>query len=106
MLSVLGLAADSVGSDEIAAGAVDTDELAADAVTGAKLDTRKETRIGSTSATWALSATPYDDDHLQLYKNGLLLTEGATEDYTRSGTTVTLAEAPETADRVTAIYQV
>lgn len=80
--------------------------LGSDTVQGSELDTRKETRTSSTSATWVLAATPFDDDHLQVFKNGILLTEGGTEDYTRTAATITFTSAPATEDRTTAIYQV
>lgn len=46
---------------------------------------------GSTGNTHTLTSTPASNTLLDVYKNGLLLREGATEDYTVSGVTVTLA---------------
>jgi len=87
-------------------GAVTNGKLGADAVTGAKLDLKKETRTNSTSATWQLAGTPIDDDHLFLYKNGSMLTEGGSDDYTRSTDTITFADTPVTTDKMVAVYMI
>lgn len=97
------IAADAVGTAEIAADAVTSSEIASDAVKGSELDQRKESRTGSTSATWQLAATPFDDDHLLVYLNGQLLIE--TADYTRSTDTITFLNTPiNTLDVVAAVY--
>lgn len=83
-------------------GTITEIKLATNAVDGRVLDQRKETRTGSTSATWALSATPFDDSHLLVHLNGMLLT--VTTDYTRSGATITFVLPILLVDVVTAVY--
>lgn len=68
----------------------------------------RESRTGSTSATWQLSSKPmYDVNDLAsapifLYKNGVLLEP--TVDYTVAGDIITFAVAPIAGDRTTAIF--
>jgi len=68
----------------------------------------RESRTGSTSATWALANKPmFDPNDLEsaplfMYKNGALLQP--TTDYTVAGDIITLAVAPIAGDRLTAIY--
>ena len=62
--------------------------------------------INGTNLTFTLAAAPSPAASLTLYKNGVLLTQGA--DYALSGTTVTFANttvAPQVGDSVTASYR-
>jgi hypothetical protein len=68
----------------------------------------RESRTGSTSATWQLSSKPmYDVNDLEaspvfIFKNGLLLQP--TTDYSVAGDIVTFAVAPIAGDRTTAVF--
>jgi hypothetical protein len=68
----------------------------------------RESRTGSTSATWPLSNKPmYDVNDLEsspvfVYKNGALLQPLV--DYTVAGDIITFAVAPIAGDRTTAVY--
>lgn len=63
----------------------------------------RETRTGSTSATWDLANRPVNGFEM-IYKNGILLQPGGGADYTISGNRVTLGVAPIVGDRLTAVY--
>lgn len=62
----------------------------------------RETRTGSTSATWDLTNKVIEGYEL-IFKNGLLLQGGGT-DYSVSGARITFAVAPIVGDRTTAVY--
>jgi hypothetical protein len=62
--------------------------------------------INGTNLTFTLAATPNPAASLALFKNGVLLTQGA--DYVLSGATVTFANttvAPQVGDSLTASYR-
>jgi len=59
--------------------------------------------VDGVNAAFALSVAPYLGT-VQVYINGLLQEEGAGEDYTISGQTVTFNAAPLTGDKVRVIY--
>jgi hypothetical protein len=61
----------------------------------------RETRTGSTSATWDLGNRIIEGYEL-IFKNGLLLQP--VTDYSVSGTRITFAVAPIAGDRTTAVY--
>lgn len=59
--------------------------------------------IDGSNTTFSLAATPRSNT-LTLILNGLVLAEGASSDYTISGTTVTMAYAPDEDDRLVVSY--
>ena len=64
----------------------------------------KDARTGSVSSTWVLSGTPVNDAALFLFKNGLLQTEGAGNDYQRAGAMITFLDTLSLSDMTTAVY--
>jgi hypothetical protein len=67
---------------------------------------KKETPSGTingSNATFTLTSTPVANS-LLLFYNGLLMEEGAGNDYTISGTTITMLQVPETGSRLKAQY--
>lgn len=91
----------------IKAGGISASHLASDSITGIKLDQRKEIVSGVlASDQWTLSATPYDDDHLLLFRNGIMQTSGIGNDYTRSGAVITFVDPTDSADMFVAVYLV
>ena len=69
---------------------------------------RNETPSGdldSVDTTYTIANTPLTDS-LRVYINGVRQQEGATEDYTLSGTTITFATAPDSGDIILADYEI
>lgn len=78
-----------------------------DNLTGAT-QTRNEVPTGTvngTNATFTLAATPAANSQ-RIYKNGVRLKAGSGNDYTISGTTITMATAPATGTVLLADYEV
>jgi hypothetical protein len=119
------MSANSVDSDQYVDGSIDTVHLADDAVTAAKLASDiagsgvtftngvlsisqvQQVFASQSDGTTSLAltgGTPAGD--VFVFMNGLLLAEGASNDYTISGTTITLsaANAMQTADEVVVKY--
>ena len=66
-------------------------------LTSAASFTDQETPSGSingSNVTFTLAAAPNPENSLMLFLNGLLMTEGGTEDFTISSLTITMAIAP------------
>src|SRR3990167_8546159 len=61
--------------------------------------------INGSNVTFTLAATP-DSGTLRLYRNGVRLKAGSGNDYTLSGGTITMAQAPESGDVLLADYDV
>lgn len=61
--------------------------------------------INGSNKTFTLANTPTTDASVKLYYNGLLLVEGAANDYTISGATITMVYAPETGSSLIAYYR-
>jgi len=59
--------------------------------------------INSSNTTFTLAQTPIPDS-LSVFLNGLLQVQGASEDYTVSGNTITFIKAPRTNSHLIAIY--
>lgn len=59
--------------------------------------------INGVNATFTIAAAPQNSS-LQLYMNGVLLEPGAGNDYTISGTTITMLMIPQTGDKLRAYY--
>jgi len=79
---------------------------------GLYLDGASETRVvretpsgtvNGTNQDFDLANTPTGASEMVFY-NGILMNEGATEDYTISGATITLADAPKTKDVILVTY--
>ena len=60
--------------------------------------------INGANAAFTLSFTPATIDSVQVLLNGILQIEGALEDYTISGTTITFTTAPAPAQTIMTIY--
>ena len=61
--------------------------------------------VDGANVTFTLASIPRASS-LRLYKNGLLMSQGATDDYTLSGGTITFAadQIPQTGDKMRAWY--
>ncbi len=79
---------------------------------GLYLDGASETRVVRETPTGTVNGSNQDFDLAHtpvsgsemIFYNGILMNEGATEDYTISGTTITLADAPKTKDVILVTY--
>lgn len=60
--------------------------------------------INGSNTVFTLSLTPYEPSKVQLFQNGLLLEQGGENDYTISGTTITMIVAPLMTDKLKANY--
>lgn len=76
-------------------------------ITGGGTFTNSETPSGlinGSNVTFTIATTPTSGT-LRLYRNGLRLQAGASNDYTLSGATITMNQAPESGDVLLADYQ-
>lgn len=62
--------------------------------------------INGSNKTFTLAGNPNPDASLELRLNGLVLRSGASNDFTLSGSTITMVLAPQTGDTLTASYTV
>lgn len=62
--------------------------------------------VNDSNVTFTLPSNPNPDSSLELRLNGVILKSGAGNDFTLSGTTITMAVAPATGDVLTASYTV
>ena len=62
--------------------------------------------INDSNVTFTLPSDPNPDASLELRLNGVVLKSGAGNDFTLSGTTITMAVAPASGDTLTASYTV
>jgi hypothetical protein len=60
--------------------------------------------VDGTETEFVLAATPNAGAYVQVFLNGLLQSEGATEDYTISGATITFNSAPESGWKLVVYY--
>ena len=60
--------------------------------------------VNDVNTTFTLAAAPSPAASLFLFSNGSLLKAGAGEDYTLSGSTLTMAFAPQTGTKLIAFY--
>lgn len=60
--------------------------------------------VNSSNVTFTLSSTPVSNASVKLFLDGRMQTQGSGKDYTISGTTITMATAPETAQELYVIY--
>jgi len=61
--------------------------------------------IDGSNTSFTLANTPSPTSSLQLFYNGQLLTSGSGNDFTLSGTTITMSFAPETGSTLLAYYR-
>ena len=61
--------------------------------------------INGVNTIYLLEQAPYPTTSLMLFMNGVLQREGASNDYTLSGATITMNQAPRTSSILTAVYQ-
>src|SRR3990167_3377333 len=84
-------------------------ELVAQAITDGTYFKWNETPSGSindSNVTFTLASNPNPDSSLRLRLNGITLRSGAGNDFTLSGSTITMAVAPASGDTLTATYTV
>src|SRR3990167_1974204 len=62
--------------------------------------------INDSNVTFTLAGNPNPDSSLRLRLNGITLKSGAGNDFTLSGSTITMAVAPASGDTLTATYTV
>lgn len=105
-ISATSIANGTITSTQIAGNTVSggsSGNIAANTITATNMTRHKDTATAP-SNSWGLTATPASDVYLQVYKNGLLLTNGA--DYNLSGSTVSIVDTIVGTDVFNAIYEV
>ena len=60
--------------------------------------------VDGVKTEFLLSNTPHEDGYVQVFLNGLLQSEGATEDYTISGNTIIFNSAPDSGWKLVVFY--
>lgn len=86
-----------------------SEQLIVDAIEDDSYFVENETPSGTVNGantTFTLAATPNPSDSLRFYVNGQLLEQGAGNDYTLSGATITTNTAPPTGSILIANYRV
>jgi hypothetical protein len=78
--------------------------LAALAIRAPAHDSTYDSTITGSGTAWALSATPAAAASLMLFRNGLLLRNGAAQEFTISGANITLATTLAAEENLEAFY--